>query len=236
MQPFPGPGYGEFRTDYESIFERISRAPARGGATSIRTAVIDHGNPAVMHGSKATTAVPCTDDEDVLKGLLETVPSHAFVFGRFTALADALGCACTPLPMPSHQSHVVILGITPKVTGEAPAEPQTAPIPSAATAPAPSSPSVPDVLSALNSRLEALYDALPARSALVIFTGHDDPRTMAALNARRAAFEEALRAGVAVDDLGEDKRWTAADGRELEAEVEKAKRGLLFLCVKSPGG
>ena len=35
-----GPGYGEFRTDTESIFERMSRARARSSA------VVDHGNPA----------------------------------------------------------------------------------------------------------------------------------------------------------------------------------------------
>ncbi|EIN06988.1 ribonuclease H [Punctularia strigosozonata HHB-11173 SS5] len=205
-----GPGYGEFRTDFESIFERISRAPARGGGSSIRSAVVDHGNPAVMHGSKATTVIPCAGDEDVLQGLLSTVPSHAFVFGRFTALADALGCTCTSPLQPGEPS-------------ETPASAQ-------------SLPNLPDVLSALNTRLKTLYEALPPRTALVIFTGHDDPRKMAALNSRRGAFEEALRAGVAVDDLVEEKKWTAADGRELEAEVERARRGLLFLCVKSPSG
>lgn len=87
-----GPGFGEFKTDYESIFERMSRSTKRGGTGSIRSAVVDHGNPAVMHGAKATTTVPCKTDDEVLEGLLQVIPAHQFSFGRFTALADALGC------------------------------------------------------------------------------------------------------------------------------------------------
>ncbi len=54
---------------------------------------------------------------------------------------------------------------------------------------------------------------------------------MAALNARKSAFEQAIRSGKNAEDLG-DVRWTNADVRELEEEVAKAKRGLLFLGIK----
>jgi RNA exonuclease 1 len=47
-----------------------------------------------MHGAKANTSVPCTSDVEVLEGLLQVIPGHEFAFGRFTALADALGCKC----------------------------------------------------------------------------------------------------------------------------------------------
>lgn len=91
-----GPGFGEFKLDFESIFERMARSTRRAGgaAGSIRTAVVDHGNPSVMHGSKANTAIGCMNDEEVLKGLLDTVPAHHFVFGRFMELANVLGCRC----------------------------------------------------------------------------------------------------------------------------------------------
>ena len=55
---------------------------------------------------------------------------------------------------------------------------------------------------------------------------------MADLNARKAAFDTAIRSGKNTDELGADVRWTGADARALEEEVEKAKRGLLFLGVK----
>jgi RNA exonuclease 1 len=56
---------------------------------------------------------------------------------------------------------------------------------------------------------------------------------MAALQMRKAAFEQAIRLGVASEEMNEDMRWSAQDARRLEEEVEMAKRGLLLLCVKS---
>ncbi len=74
--------------DYESIFERMSRA--RNGV--VTSAVVDHGQPATWHGSKATTTVACKSDEEVLEGIVNAVSSHTFTFGRFTEVADRLGC------------------------------------------------------------------------------------------------------------------------------------------------
>ncbi|KAL1938459.1 hypothetical protein VTO73DRAFT_11699 [Trametes versicolor] len=201
-----GPGFGEFKVDMESIFERMSRA--RGG--TVKSAVVDHGSPAAWHGQKATTCVACKSDDDVLNGLVDSIESHQFLFGRFTALADARGW------------------ITAKATGDIPLDsvPST---PAVSPSPAELRP----VLSTLDNQLRQLYAALPARTALVLFTGHADPRRMAELNARKSAFEGALRMGKNVEELGPESRWTTADGRELEEEVEKAKRGLLFLGVKA---
>ncbi|GJE92989.1 ribonuclease H-like protein [Phanerochaete sordida] len=198
-----GPGFGEFKVDFESIFERMSRA--RNGTVS--SIVVDHGNPANWHGSKATTTIACKTDDEVLQGLLGAVPSHTFSFGRFTALADARGW----------------------ITNRA--NPDTT-IDAVPAAPAPAA-DLTGILATLDAQLKALYDALPARTAVVIFTGHADPRRMAELNARKSAFETAIRAGRAAEELGE-LRWTSADGRELEEEVAKAKRGLLFVGVKDP--
>ena len=83
-----GPGFGEFKVDFESIFERMARA--RNGV--VTSAVVDHGHPATWHGSKATTTVACQTDEEVLQGLLDVINSHTFAFGRFTDVADRLGC------------------------------------------------------------------------------------------------------------------------------------------------
>jgi RNA exonuclease 1 len=90
-----GPSFGEYKTDVESIFERMARASGRGGPGSVRSAVVDHGNPGVMHGAKANSNVPCTSDQEVLEGLLQAIPAHEFSFGRFTGIADALGCEHT---------------------------------------------------------------------------------------------------------------------------------------------
>lgn len=55
-----GPGFGEFATDQESIFERLSRAEP-----PVKTAIVDHGNPGQWHGAKADTAVACRADHEV---------------------------------------------------------------------------------------------------------------------------------------------------------------------------
>lgn len=81
-----GDGWGTFKMDWESIFERMGR----GGG--VRSAVVDLGNPGVMHGSRATSCIGCKSDEEVYEGLVDVIPSHRFVFGRFMALANALGC------------------------------------------------------------------------------------------------------------------------------------------------
>ncbi|KAH8102678.1 hypothetical protein BXZ70DRAFT_929419 [Cristinia sonorae] len=197
-----GAGFGEFKMDYESIFERLSRA--KSGA--IRSAVVDRGNPSSWHGSKATTTVACKSDDDVLTGLLDAAPSHNFIFGRFTGLADASGW--------------IVNRTTGDVAQDPPSEERIPPA------------DIPAALSAINSNLEKLYATLPARTALVIFTGHSDPRRMAELNARKNAFETAIRTGKKLEDLPKEQWWTSANGRELEEEVVKAKRGLLFLGIK----
>lgn len=201
-----GPGFGEFKTDYESIFERMTRAVGRGGPGSIRSAVVDHGNPSVMHGSKATTAVGCKSDEEVLEGMMQVVPGHEFSFGRFTALAEALGW------------------ITPKATPDDPTP--TEPIPDASPL------QIKTLLQNLNTQLRTLHSSLPARTALIIFTGHSDPRRMTALNARKAHFEGLLRSGKTAENIVKEDWWTSGDARELEEEVELAKRGLLYLSIK----
>ena len=53
-----GRGFGEFKMDYGSIFERMGRSAGAGGA-EVKSAVVDHthGSPGVMHGAKASTAM-----------------------------------------------------------------------------------------------------------------------------------------------------------------------------------
>ncbi|KAG6856294.1 hypothetical protein H0H87_005778 [Tephrocybe sp. NHM501043] len=202
-----GPGFGEFKTDMESIFERMSRSTRRAGGAvgSIRSAVVDHGNPSVMHGNKATTSLGCSSDAEVLKGLLDVVPSHEFAFGRFMALADINGWT------------------TPKALPDAPPPPPPEP---------PTAETLKTIYEALNTQLKTLHASLPSRTALVIFTGHSDPRRMAQLNARKAQFENAVRNGKTSEEMVPDVRWTTSDGRDLEGAVELAKRGLLFLGIK----
>jgi RNA exonuclease 1 len=106
---------------------------------------------------------------------------------------------------------------------------------SSTSVPAVPSVTVEEAVVNLNDRLNRLYIALPLRTAFIVFSGHSDPRKMTALNSRKSAFENALRMGKLPDEIANGEggySWKAQDGRDLEEEVEKAKRGLLFLSVK----
>ncbi|KAF8526629.1 hypothetical protein BU17DRAFT_74141 [Hysterangium stoloniferum] len=194
-----GPSFGEFKTDQESVLERLSRTTTRV-STGVKSAVVDYGNPSTWHGAKATLAIACQSDAAILEGMVEALPQCQFIFGRFMALSEALEWT------------------TPKTD----------------TPPAPA-PSVPDALSALNTRLQTLHAALPPRTALIIFTGHSDPRAMAGLGQRKTKFENELKAGKKPEDIPKEEWWTAADGRALEEETGKARRGLAFICLKAEG-
>ena len=81
----------------------------------------------------------------------------------------------------------------------------------------------------LGAPLVTLYESLPARTAVVIFTGHLDPCRMASLNACKVAFESAIKSENKAEEMDRTEWRTASDRRAL---VEKAKRGLLSLGIK----
>lgn len=221
-----GPGFGEFKVDFESIFERMSRSTRRagGGAGSIRSAVVDHGNPAVMHGSKASTAIGCTSDEEIVEKFLEVIPSHEFVFARLMSLANIQGCECfCPAFCDILNYQICKQGTTPKTTSDAPS-----PLPTAAPTPE----VLQSTLETLNKHLTQIYSHLEPHTAFLIITGHSDPRRMSTLSAQKTQFETALKSGKALEELPVDVKWTSKDGRDLEEAVELAKRGLLFLGMK----
>lgn len=330
MLVLTGPGYGEFKTDMETIFERIARIPSSSSSSSTslpslsdsnsstkkkKSAVIDHGNPSNWYGKKADLCIGCESDEDVLEGLKRVFTAeggasassnvgggggdgddgnggdgegdgrgYSLVFARLTELADGLGCEFSffsrfgCLRSANGRFCVVIyIGITPK-NAESNANEGTSINPPSATASqdpqtksAPSEESKTDPTTLflnLDNRLKEIYTSLPVRSALIIMTGHGDPRVMAEMGRRRTKFEAAYRSrsggsqvgggggvvsgvakylngggggggGGSVNDgklrdpeTGEELRWTSEDVRKLEDEVERTKRGLMFVCVK----
>lgn len=87
-----------------------------------------------------------------------------------------------------------------------------------------------EVVPLLNDRIARLHASLPSRSALIVFTGHSDPRLMLALQARHAAWQKAFK--VKPNALTKEERWMEDDERALQAEVEKCRQGLAFFLVK----
>lgn len=82
-----------------------------------------------------------------------------------------------------------------------------------------------------NARLSALHAALPPLTALVLFTGHGDPREMARLTAKKAKFDRLWKT-VKQSEIAREDRWMEEDDRKLVDEVERCRAGLSFYCMK----
>ncbi|KAF9067519.1 hypothetical protein BDP27DRAFT_1328740 [Rhodocollybia butyracea] len=142
-----GREFGEFKADMEGLFERIGRAVKRSswaagtGGEKIRTAVIDHGNPGMMHGSKASTCLGCKDDEEVVKNYVDVVDSHDFVFVRLMGWQGSEAVRVTARANPSDG------------------------VPSGTTAPPPPTEPTPESLSSTlletSARLQTIHSSLP---------------------------------------------------------------------------
>lgn len=92
-----GPEFGSYMESNESIFERLARFapdPSKPGKTS---AFCDYSTGRSSLGAKATTSVHCTSDDEVLQAMVENVPKHDFVFGRFMDLSNIQGCTSPPI-------------------------------------------------------------------------------------------------------------------------------------------
>ncbi|KAN0141708.1 hypothetical protein V8E53_000170 [Lactarius tabidus] len=235
-----GPGYGEFRADFEPILARIARSHPRnrgsnGGRT--RTAIVDHGNPGAWHGTSATapaTTVACANDAEVLDGLVGALDSHEFIFGRLMGLADALGWI-TPKVDAVVAEKTENQNLTGDAAGTKIESSEVAP-------PAPDDSNGNALFTAvtnLNDHLTTLHAALAPRTALLLFSGHSDPRSMSTLSARRAGYQviqqgkESSSAVAAAEIEGGTVRWSTADDRALEEAVVRARMGLLFVGVKT---
>nr|XP_019008804.1 uncharacterized protein I206_06488 [Kwoniella pini CBS 10737]OCF47585.1 hypothetical protein I206_06488 [Kwoniella pini CBS 10737] len=81
-----GPDFGNAMENMEPIFERLNRfKPPK------TSALIDYGNPRSSYGSKATTAIRCSDDDEVVEKIIENVEGHDLVYGRMMELANVQG-------------------------------------------------------------------------------------------------------------------------------------------------
>ncbi|KAL8279273.1 hypothetical protein RQP46_008310 [Phenoliferia psychrophenolica] len=209
-----GPGFGEFVTDQETVFERIARGPEPK-----TSAVVDHGTPGQWHGAKAQTTIACSTDDEILEGMISSIGSHDFTLGRFMELSHGLGWS-QPTNAALGKSSSVLPGILPT---DSPS------VPSPST---PSSPSLPSLHLALNARLQKLHASLPPLTALVIFTGHGDPQVMAQLAAKKATFDRLWKT-VKQSEIKSEDRWMEEDDRKLVDEVERCRAGLSFYCIKA---
>ena len=114
----------------------------------------------------------------------------------------------------------------------APAEPDLEDVADPVSADKAAIPSTSDAAYAkLNTQLAELYALLPAKTALVIFSGHGDPREMSKLSAKKNRFDRLWKT-VKPHEITAEDRWMEEDDRNLQAEVDKCRLAASFFCVK----
>lgn len=161
---------------------------------------------------------------------------HDFTFGRLTGLSENLGCTfylnLSLLLLSICQALIILIPSRFLSAGHsAKSTPSTT---DSSSSPPPPPPTTSEVSQRLNASIARIHASLPARSALIIFTGHADPRPMLALQERKKAFDAAFKKGPGGGGglLPVGVRWMEEDERKLEAETAVAREGLGFFCVK----
>ncbi len=86
-------------------------------------------------------------------------------------------------------------------------------------------------LEQFNRRLEAVHSSIPKSTALIVMTGHADPRPTMKLLSRHSKWEGLVR-GQGIESVPSGGKWLSEDERELEREVILCREGMAFFCVK----
>ena len=217
--------WGTSDASAESIFKRLARHPRPApdkrnpaGPEEFRQgAVVDWGDPKRGYGASARVAIACDDDAAVAAGVQRCVlgddadddaPALVprggvdFVFARLRALE-------------AHQGWW---------THSGPAGPTADP-----TATPPSPAALATSVRATVAHVAHVWDALPPRTALLVYSGGSDPRPLADLQVLQRRFRDEFRVRK-WDEL--EVRWTDVEEQRLRSACARARSGIGFVAVK----
>lgn len=227
----------------ENLFRRLARAgtayKAQGGDAALggvevgkTSAAVDWGDPGKGYGGGATVRFGCASDDDVVAAVLRCVNGDAdgrevrgggvdFTWARFRELEARQGWWNTNRSTTAASS----AGGPPKEEGD-----DTAAA-AAAAEEEEEEESVESCVRRLTGRIQRIYDALPACTALVLYSGSGDPRRMAALQAAQTQWRKEYNTpGRKWDELS--VQWTDVEEQALKRAAQKARSGIGFITVK----
>ncbi|TVY52635.1 putative exonuclease [Lachnellula cervina] len=227
--------------------------------TGKSSAMIDWGEPKKGPGAASSFPIGCHSDEEVMEGVIRAVKGDAdgkeipgggvdFVWGRFRELEALKGwwnnnkqktAESTKNDTPTTDVSVEGIALTdrPKEstamtdtpTATDPSEPTAAsslPLP----LPLPDKNTPIEAAAAnLTTRLHQIYQALPACTALVIYSGSGDPREMGRLQAMQTQFKKEYKIRK-WDELS--VKWTDTEEQALKRAARVARDGVAFIGVK----
>jgi RNA exonuclease 1 len=244
-----GPQWGESESASENIFKRISRtgityknqagtAIVAGQTGGKASATVDWGDPKKGAGAAASAVIGCSNDEDVVNGVIRAVKGDPdglkirgggvdFVWGRMRELEALKGwwnnnkssVSDSALKPPDLDS------LVDAETNEAGVLDANIGLSGAKNA----SPSIDKAAAALAARIFTIYESLPPCTAFIIYSGSGDPREMSRLQAMQQTFKREFRIKK-WDQLS--VKWTDVEEQALKKAARQARDGIGFVCVK----
>jgi len=209
-----GPKWGTIEANGEPIFRRLKR----NGRTS---AMIDYGTPERGFGKDATHTVGCQNDDDIVKGVIRAVKGDDYfdfeipaggvdyVWGRLRALEYARGWVNGAAPQLPEERQKDNSG-----TNDTGDEDQ-------------------DKLNAITNeileRVQQIYNALPEKSLLVLFSGTADVQPVMRLQAQQQQYRKEFKVKK-WDEL--TIKWTDTEEQALKKACEDARKGWAVCAIK----
>ena len=213
-----GPKWGTIEANGEPIFRRLKR----NGRTS---AMVDYGTPERGFGKDATHTIGCQNDDDIVKGVVRAVKGDDYfdfgipaggvdyVWGRLRALEYARGWVSDASVQHS----------------EPPQQQQDSPATNTNDADNERAKELDAITNETLERVQQIYDALPAKSLLVLFSGTGDVRPVMRLQAQQQQYRKEFKVKK-WDDLS--IKWTDTEEQALKRACEDARRGWAVCAVK----
>ncbi|AOW01743.1 hypothetical protein B0I72DRAFT_133296 [Yarrowia lipolytica] len=226
-----GPKFGVIGPSGESTMGKIVESTFRDQAAPRKALVVDFGNPQWTQGN-ATKSISCEKDADVCTGLVDNLDSYDFCWGRFKKLEYELGWNRKKKPMKhdkegddgDEKSEDKNEEKKDQKTEEREEEERFD-----TTDPTTYPARLNDTMVELNKQLQSIYDALPKRTALIVFSGSGDPLDMLTLRQQKHDFNQEFKVKK-WDELS--IQWTDVEVQKLKKAARKARTGLSFIKIK----
>ncbi|KAK5117567.1 hypothetical protein LTR62_004989 [Meristemomyces frigidus] len=218
-----GKTWGTAEASGESIFRRLARSNrpksdkvSLGGDDEPRAgAVVDWGDPSKGYGGQAKVALGEESDEGIVTSIKrclspdlndDKIPSGGcdFIWARFRSLEAHRGWW--------EKSKL----------GDADALRSTTTSSSASL-------SLATAVTQTVANIKAVYDALPPRTAFIVYSGSGDPRELREMQGLQRRFKEEYKVKK-WDELS--VKWTDGEEQRLRRACERARRGLGFVGFK----
>lgn len=240
-----GPSYGIIGPTGESTLGKIVESKFRYEPKNVRKAlVVDFGNPQWPQGH-ATKMVSCEKDSDILDNFVANVNDFDFCWGRFKKLESELGWNRRTREKEVKDKEVKEVkdkeetkevkegtetnGIKEIEEIKEPKETKTEEPFGVTETVVSFAPNVIGTLEELNQQLETLYEALPKRTALMIFSGSGNPMEMVRLRQQKQDFQREYKVKK-WDEL--TVQWTDTEAQQLMRAAKVARNGISFIKIK----